>query len=118
MDIDTARDCAYSLRLAADHLTKYAILAEHGMVSEVPIPLAENQLKIAAADLGFDLVPRQTPQQAHDTMLARRRAEDGADPRPLTVATCDRAADAGAPMSATEFAMFGPREAGRILGFR
>ncbi len=33
--------------------------------------------KDAAAALGFDLVPRLTPQQHHDAQLARRVAEDG-----------------------------------------
>jgi hypothetical protein len=36
----------------------------------------EYMIKVADA-LGFDLVKRQVPQEAHETMLAKRRAEDG-----------------------------------------
>jgi len=35
------------------------------------------RVKRLARELGYDLVERITPQQAHDFMLARRRAEDG-----------------------------------------
>ena len=79
-----------------------------------------DRLASAADALGYDLVRRVPPQQAHDAMLAKRRAEDGPamvgaddrpavtsapgfdgrmvprvphDNRPLTVSTCDRAAD-------------------------
>ena len=63
------------------------------------------QLRIAAGELGFDLVERLTSQEAADLMLAKRRAEDGeangkcipvADLmpyRPLAVGPDDRFAD-------------------------
>lgn len=37
----------------------------------------EGWLQDLADALGFDLVKRQTPQEAHDSLIAKRRAEDG-----------------------------------------
>ena len=34
-------------------------------------------LRQAVDELGFDLVERMSPQEAHEAMLAKRRAEDG-----------------------------------------
>ena len=34
-------------------------------------------MKQAAERLGFDLIPRQTPAEAHEAAISARRAEDG-----------------------------------------
>ncbi len=38
---------------------------------------AIKELRDCAAAMGFDVVERMTPQQAHEELLAKRRTEDG-----------------------------------------
>lgn len=78
MDINNARDASRSLRLAADMLRDYAVLKDAGVVHPEAIVLAETNVRIAAETMGFRLVNAVSAaaQQAHDSMIAARRAED------------------------------------------
>ena len=78
-DFDAEHSAAYRLQQAAMHLAIAWAGNSHSFSR-----LAYGELKEAAAILGYDLVPRQTAQEAHDAAIARRVAEDG--PPPVTSA--------------------------------
>lgn len=75
MDADTARSIAFHLRSASDFLREYAILKREGIDAATSLLLAQNNLKLAAADLGLDLVPCQAHAGRCNFQLAN--AEDG-----------------------------------------
>lgn len=63
-----------SLAEAAHHSSAgYWTADDHGFHLKKVI----GEIEEVAGILGFDLVKRQSPQEAHDTMLAKLRAEDG-----------------------------------------
>ena len=64
MDIDTARIIAFHLRSGSDFLREYAILKREGIDCKTSLLLAQNNLKLAVADMGFDLVPRVEKMEA------------------------------------------------------
>jgi hypothetical protein len=61
MDIETIRSIAFHLRSASDFMREHAILRREGIQSDTSYLLAHNNLKIAATDMGFDLVKREEP---------------------------------------------------------
>ena len=67
----------FMLHDAARNLTRVdAIHSETGRVSEVFLKFTLDAMTQAAADLGYRLEPIQAPQQAHESALAARIAEN------------------------------------------
>jgi len=71
-----AMTCAIDLEAAAREANLAYFLATYTDNRTHFINL-ERKLRDAANAIGFDLVQRQTPQEAHDALIAKRRAEDG-----------------------------------------
>lgn len=74
--VDVARDVSINLRWASQNIHDWAVLQEHGIASPSNVVMAENSLRSALDALGYDLVPRQSAQAAHEAAIARRVAED------------------------------------------
>jgi len=72
---EQALECAIDLEMAAREANLAYFLATYTDNKSHFINM-ERKLREAAAALGFDLVPRQTAQEAHEAMIAKRRAED------------------------------------------